>query len=85
MKPISFSEWLGRVKSLLVHPDAIECTIAIDEEMKREIFVEWYKLPVSAERVAGELNERYRSGYLERKRELREEKRNEFSRQQDSF
>ena len=77
MKPIAFSIWLGRVKSLLVHPDAIECTIAIDEVMKREVFVEWYKLPVSPERVAGELNERYRTGYLERKREIREEKGNE--------
>lgn len=77
MKPIAFSVWLGRVKSLLVHPDAIECTAAWDEASKRKIYVAWYELPKSPEQVANELNDRYRTGYLERKREIREEKKDE--------
>lgn len=74
MKQIVFSEWLGRVKSLLAHPDAIECTIAWSEESKRRVLVGLYNIPVSPRWLASELNTRYNSGYLERKQEMREEK-----------
>ncbi len=77
MKPMSFGTWLSLVKSLLVHPDAIECTAAWDEASKRKIFHGWYELPKSPKHVADELNRRYRTGYFERKEEIREEKKDE--------
>lgn len=63
MSTRAYQFWLASVKMRLVHPDAIQCTVAPDED----VLIEWHRHRFSAKGVAKQLNDRYESGYLERK------------------
>lgn len=63
MSASAYQFWLASVKMRLVHPDAIQCTVAPDES----VLIEWHRHRFSARGVAQELNKRYEGGYLERK------------------
>lgn len=55
-------QWEYLVRKRLVHPDAIKCVVA------DSVLDAWWQSGFPARRIASELNERYSSGYLERKR-----------------
>lgn len=58
-----FDQWKYCVHTLLIHPDAINCVVGdVDATLEA-----WYEVGATPYRIAGYLNERYITGFLERK------------------
>lgn len=62
----AYEFWLSNVKRMLVHPDALLCTVA-DEDGALKAF---YDAKFTSNKIAKELNKRYQTGYLERKQAM---------------
>lgn len=61
----AYEFWFFGVKRQLIHPDAMLCTAPPPEEA----LLAFFRYGFSARRIAMMLNNRYKSGFLERKQE----------------
>lgn len=63
----AYDFWLSNVKRQLVHPDALLCTTGPAES----VLPAFFEARFTARRVARQLNDRYNTGFLERKRAMK--------------